>query len=160
MFREMRRKQQALSKEEVLKILEKASAGVLGVAGDNGYPYTVPLNYVYKDGKIYFHCAKSGHKLDAICRDNKVSFCVVAQDKVIPEQLATDYASVVCFGRAAVLEEEEKIHHAMKLLVNKYSPMHQKKGDEEIERTWDSFQAVEITIDYISGKRAKKQAGD
>lgn len=158
MFREMRRKQQLLSKEETLKILEEASAGVLGVAGDNGYPYTVPLNYVYEDGKIYFHCAKNGHKLDAIRRDSKVSFCVIGQDKVVSERFATDYSSAVCFGRAAVLEEEEKIRHAMELLINKYSFMYQKEGAKEIERTWDVLAVVEVTIDHLSGKRAKKTA--
>ncbi|MBE6898965.1 MAG: 5-nitroimidazole antibiotic resistance protein, partial [Ruminococcaceae bacterium] len=65
MFRDMRRKQQALPYEESVTILESASSGVLAVLGDEGYPYTVPLSYVYREGKLYFHCASEGHKLDA-----------------------------------------------------------------------------------------------
>ena len=66
MFRKMRRFKQQLSEEECLEILKTAKRGVLAVLGDEGYPYAVPLDFVYEDGKIYFHCAKEGHKLDAI----------------------------------------------------------------------------------------------
>ncbi len=67
MFREMRRKRQALSAQECIALLEKGSSGVLALEGDGGYTYAVPLSYLYEDNKIYFHCAKTGHKLDAIC---------------------------------------------------------------------------------------------
>ena len=77
MFREMRRKKQALSQEACSVVLEKGTSGVLAVSGDNDYPYAVPLSYVYDGEKIYFHCAKSGHKLDAIQKNQKVSFCVI-----------------------------------------------------------------------------------
>ena len=72
MFREMRRKKQALSQEACSVVLEKGTSGVLAVSGDNDYPYAVPLSYVYDGEKIYFHCAKSGHKLDAIDRKSVV----------------------------------------------------------------------------------------
>ena len=71
MFRPMRRGKQLLPPEESIQILEQGTSGVLAVAGDAGYPYAVPLSYVYMDGKLYFHCAKSGHKLDAIRRNSK-----------------------------------------------------------------------------------------
>ena len=65
-FRPMRRFKQQMTNEECIALLRKAPRGVLAVLGDGGYPYTVPLDFVYDDGKIYFHCAKEGHKLDAI----------------------------------------------------------------------------------------------
>lgn len=68
MFREMRRKKQALSLEESIAVLNHGTSGVLAVSGDNDYPYAVPLSYAYHDGKIFFHCAKTGHKLDAVAR--------------------------------------------------------------------------------------------
>ena len=92
MFRAMRRKRQQLSREEAEAILERGTSGVLAVAGDNGYPYAVPLSYVYQDGKLWFHCAKSGHKLDAVRREEKASFCVIDQDLVVPED------SYFCMG--------------------------------------------------------------
>ena len=84
MFREMRRKKQMLSLEECVAVLDNGTSGVLAVDGDNDYPYAVPLSYVYCDSKIFFHCARSGHKLDAIARNEKVSFCVIEADQVMP----------------------------------------------------------------------------
>ena len=83
MFREMRRKKQLLSKAETIEILQSCTSGVLAVTGDNDYPYAVPLSFAYKDGKLFFHFAKAGHKLDSIIKNNKVSFCVIKTDNVI-----------------------------------------------------------------------------
>ena len=80
MFRDMRRKNQLLPPEEAESILRQGTSGVLSLLGDGGYPYGVPLSYVYHNGRLYFHCAKAGHKLDAIRREGKCSFCVIAQD--------------------------------------------------------------------------------
>ena len=86
MFREMRRAKQELSRDETLEILERGSSGVLALSGDEGYPYAVPLSYVYSEGKLFFHCALTGHKMDAIRQNENASFCVVAQDLIIPEK--------------------------------------------------------------------------
>ena len=106
-FRPMRRTRQELSPAETEDILRRGSDGVLAVLGDEGYPYAVPLNYVYKDGKIYFHCAKEGHKFDALMAESKVSFCVVDRNDVIPDEFATYYKSAVAFGHARLLEGTE-----------------------------------------------------
>ena len=76
MFRKMRRNKQAISFEDCEKILNENISGVLALSGDNGYPYAVPLSYVYSNGGIYFHCALEGHKIDAIKSCNKASFCI------------------------------------------------------------------------------------
>ena len=109
MFREMRRNKQALTAEEIAEILKRNTSGVLAVNGDGGYPYAVPLSYVYLDSKLYFHCAGTGHKLDSILRDDKVSFCVIDQDQVVGEEYTTYFRSVIAFGRARVLEGAEKL---------------------------------------------------
>ena len=100
MFREMRRKMQALTAEETAEILKRNTSGVLSLNGDDGYPYGVPLSYVYLDSKLYFHCAGAGHKLDSILKDDKVSFCVIDQDQVVGEEYTTYFRSVIAFGRA------------------------------------------------------------
>ena len=94
-FREMRRNRQALSREECVRVLQQATSGVLSVAGDDGYPYGVPLSFAWSEGKLYFHAAKSGHKLDALRRQEKASFCVILQDHVVPEEFTTYYRSVI-----------------------------------------------------------------
>ena len=108
-FRPMRRSRQELSREECEAILKEGTSGVLALLGDGDYPYAVPLSYVYEDGKIYFHCAKTGHKLDAIRRQEKASFCVIGQDQILPEKFTTCFSSVIVFGKVRILEEEGEI---------------------------------------------------
>ena len=89
MFREMRRKLQLLDEKESIALLERGTAGVLALSGDEGYPYAVPISYVYNDSKIFFHSAVSGHKIDAIKNSDKASFCVIAQDHIVPKEYTT-----------------------------------------------------------------------
>ena len=154
MFREMRRKKQALSTEETIAVLNRGTAGVLALTGDDGYPYAVPLSYVYKNNKMYFHCACSGHKIDAIRGNPKVSFCVIDKDQIVPEEFTTYYRSVIIFGKARVLEDEKEKRHALEILAAKYSPDHKKGRMEEIDRLFTQTCMVEIEITHMSGKEA------
>lgn len=154
MFRQMRRKNQALSFGECEAVLNRGSAGVLAVLGDEGYPYAVPLSYVYDGGKVYFHCALEGHKLDAIQKDNRVSFCVVDQDAVVPEKYTTYYRSVIAFGRARILKDEHQKRGALQMLAAKYSPEQREGRLLEIERLFSRVCMVEVDIEHLTGKEA------
>ncbi|MDL2294601.1 pyridoxamine 5'-phosphate oxidase family protein [Ruminococcaceae bacterium OttesenSCG-928-D13] len=154
MFREMRRKKQLLSAEDCAKILTDGSNGVLAVHGDDGYPYTVPLSYVYHNDKIYFHCAKAGHKLDAIARDAKVSFCVVDRDEVVPAEATTYFRSVVAFGRARVLTDMAEMRGPIQALAAKYMPGLAKAQQAAIDKEAHLMAMVEITVDHLTGKEA------
>ena len=159
MFRKMRRIAQQISQEECAEILGRASSGVLGLHGDDGYPYTVPLSFVYEPGgdglgTIGFHCAKTGHKLDAIRRNEKVSFTVIDRDEVMPRERTTKFCSVIAFGRARIIEDEAELRRAANAVGAKYS-----KGFEDLymEETEDTIRrgtlcCVEITIDHMTGK--------
>lgn len=85
----MRRSRQQLSEQETIKILENATSGVLALFDADDYTYALPISYVYHGNEIYFHSASSGHKIEAIKHHQKVSFCVVAQDKIVPEKFTT-----------------------------------------------------------------------
>lgn len=154
MFRSMRRSKQLLSPQQAEAILRDGRVGVLGVHGDDGYPYTVPVNYAFEEGKIYFHSAKTGHKLDGILRSPKVSFCVIARDDVIPEKFTSHFRSAVAFGHARIVTEDGLKQHAMELLVHKYSPGRETEGAAEIRADWDRLLVVEITLDHLTGKQA------
>lgn len=154
MFREMRRKKQILPLDDCITILHRNTAGVLAVSGDDDYPYAVPLSYVYHEDKLYFHCAKSGHKLDGIARNEKVSFCVVDQDAVVPEEYTTYFRSVILFGRARVLANEGEKRSALEILAAKYSPDHKEGRTQEIEKQLAHVCLVEIEIESISGKES------
>lgn len=154
MFRQMRRNKQALSQEESAEILRKGTSGVLSLSGDEGYPYGVPISYVYDGEKLYFHCARAGHKLDAIRRNGKASFCVIAQDQVIPETYTTHYRSVIVFGTVRILEEEEQ-YAAMELLAVKYAPDSSAEGRQRaIRGAWNALCVLEMTVAHMTGKEA------
>lgn len=154
MFRQMRRNKQALSQEESAEILRKGTSGVLSLSGDEGYPYGVPISYVYDGEKLYFHCARAGHKLDAIRRNGKASFCVIAQDQVIPETYTTHYRSVMVFGTVRILEEKEQ-YAAMEKLAVKYAPDSSAEGRQRaIRGAWNALCVLEMTVAHMTGKEA------
>ena len=154
MFREMRRFRQQLSHEESEEILRRAASGVLALLGDEDYPYAVPLSHVYADGKLYFHGARSGHKLDAARAHPKASFCVVDQDQVVAEEYTTYFRSVIIFGRARIIDDVAEKHKIAELLVEKYSPNQGEDIHKMFEKRIAWMGAFEIDIDHISGKEA------
>ena len=154
MFREMRRRKQLLPEEKSVSILERMTSGVLAVMGDNGYPYAVPLSYVYCDGKLYFHSAKTGHKIEAIIRNEKVSFCVIEQDNVVPEEYTTYFRSVIVFGKARILTDGKEKRKAMEILAEKYSPSQQEGRLQEIEKSFKHFVMIELLVESMTGKEA------
>lgn len=154
MFRQMRRKKQLLPREISEDILQNSSTGILGVLGDEGYPYTVPVNYVYENNAIYFHCAKAGHKLDAIKKDNKVSFCVIDKEQIVPEEFTTYFRSVVAFGKAVEITEDDEKLRVMRLLNYKYAPGLDEAGEKEIRREWSILCVLKIQVKHLTGKEA------
>lgn len=157
MFREMRRKGQLLSHQESLDILANKTAGVLALLGDDGYPYAVPISYVYDQSRIYFHSAKEGHKVDAIRKCAKASFCVIDQDNVVSEEYTTYYKSVIAFGTVRVLEDEMEIRKAIEKLAVKYYPEDcEVNRDRTIDRAWNSLCVIEFSIEHLTGKEAKE----
>ena len=132
-FREMRRKRQQLSDSEGIDILKKATSGTLALLGDGGYPYAVPISYVYEDGKLYFHSAKEGHKVDAIKGCDKASFCVIDKDDVHLEKYTTFFRSVIAFGRIHIVEDENEKLHIAHMLGNRYNPNHDEALQKEIK---------------------------
>ena len=155
MFRDLRRKRQALSPQACADVLARGTSGVLAVAGDGGYPYAVPLSFLYDGGKLYFHCARAGHKLDAIRRDPRASFCVIDQDQVVPAEYTSYFRSVIAFGQVRILDSEEEMRQAVEKLALKYAPEDSSSNRQSaIQREWDSLCMLEMTVEHLSGKEA------
>ena len=153
-FRAMRRKRQQLSEEESVAILKKATAGTLALLGDNDYPYAVPLSYVYQEGRIYFHSALSGHKVDAIRKCDKASFCVIEKDDVQPEKYTTFFRSVIAFGRIHIIEDEHEKLETARMLGNRYNPNHDEALQKEIEGGLSRMLMIRFDIEHLTGKEA------
>ena len=157
MFRQMRRIKQQISVEECEKVLFNEPRGVLAVLGDDDYPYTVPLDFIYSDGKIYFHGAGEGHKMDAIRRHDKVSFCVMDGGFRREGEWALNINSVIVFGRIKEVTDINVKIEKVRLLGLKYNPDTQDVEDElkrylDIEKHIDRVTVLELTPEHITGK--------
>ena len=150
----MRRNRQQLSREECERILDRRTSGVLALTGDGGYPYAVPLSYVYAAGTIIFHSAVQGHKVDAIKRDSRCSFCVIEQDEIKPAEFTTYFRSVIAFGRIHILEDAAEKVQALRLLGRRYSPNDEPGLQHEIDKSLDHVLLLRLDIDHLSGKQA------
>ena len=153
-FREMRRKRQQLSDAESIDILKKATSGTLALLGDGGYPYAVPISYVYADGKLYFHSALSGHKVDAIKGCDKASFCVIDKDDVQPEKYTTFFRSVIVFGKVHIVEDNGEKLQIARMLGNRYNPNQDEALQKEIESGLSRMLVIRFDIEHMTGKEA------
>src|SRR5574344_2650 len=155
MFRKIRRVDRMLSENSSIELLKKCQYGILSTIGKDGYPYGIPLNYVYDDGMIYFHCANEmGHKLKNINFCNKASFTVVSDTEVIPSEFSTYYESTVAFGKVTPMEDKLK---GLEKIVKKYSPEYVDKGKKYAENSKKNVGVYVMKIEHISGKAKKRR---
>lgn len=153
MFREMRRFKQKLSEEECLTLLKEEKRGVLSVLGDDGYPYGVPMDFWYDEesGHIFFHGAVTGHKIDAIKRDDKVSFCVYNQGYIREGEWAYNVSSVILFGRIQFVEDKERAIRFLRNFGHKYTDDHNYVEKEIVESTPHTL-CLELIPEHMTGK--------
>ena len=156
MFREMRRKNQELSKEECIEILTNEPRGVLALLGDNDYTYSLPISHVYVDGKIYFHGAMEGHKHDAVKKHSKVSFCVMDKGIKKPDSWWYTFKSVIVFGKIKTINDEAEKIDKLTYLGNKFFPTPQ-DTENEINKLLNQTEVFEITIEHMTGKIVKEK---
>lgn len=154
MFREMRRKKQALSEAEARTIIERTNTGILGVIGDEGYPYTVPVNHVLVGNKIYFHSALAGHKIDAINNNPKVSFTFVDKEDVISREFTAYFRSAQVFGKAHVVTDENERQEAFRAIAERFSAADMDRYDEIMAKEAHIAAIVCVEIEHVSAKEA------
>lgn len=150
-MKNMRRKDRQMSEDQAIKILESGEYGILSTVSSEGNPYGIPLSYAVENSSIYFHGATEGSKLDNIISNPNVCFTVVGKTQVLPEKFSTEYESVVVFGKAIILEGEDKVK-PLKLLIKKYSPGFENEGEEYVYRSLDKTKVIKIEIDVLTGK--------
>lgn len=159
MFRPIRRTKRAISDETAKELLRSSRRGVLAVNGDDGYPYAVPVNYLYDSdkGTIAFHGAKAGHKFDSIQASDKVCFTVYGNETIKEEEAWAPYVqSVVVFGRCRMIADETESLKLVKELAMKYYPNEQ-LADDEISKDGKAVQMFEIVIEHLSGKQIQEK---
>lgn len=155
MFPEMRQQKRQLSRPEAEEILANGLYGVLSMNGGDGYPYGVPLSYVYKGNSIFLHCAREGRKLNHIRQDNRVSFCVVGEAYPLPDKFSMQYKSAMVFGQASEVKDEEKLP-VMLAFLEKYSSVeYLEKGREYAVKSLEKTMVLRIEIGHLTGKARK-----
>lgn len=156
MFRPLRRTKNEVSKEQAYKYLEDTKEGFLStISVDNGYPYGLAVNHVYLNGKIYFHCAKKGHKLDNILANDKVSFFTIHKNEIWQEAYTTVFESVHVFGRASIVTDKLEYKDALMEISRKYTGKFFASAKTKIASALDITEIVKIDIEHISGKKTK-----
>ena len=151
--RNMRRAERQLDDAQCERILAGATSGVLALSGDGGYPYAVPLSYVYEKGRIYFHGAAEGHKADAIRAMPKASFCVVEADRVMPREYTTKYRSVIAFGEIREISDSGEKRRAVELLAHRYNPGDTaERRNRYIDGEFEGLCMWELTVQRMTGK--------
>ncbi len=153
MFRKMRRFKQQISKEKCKELLQKLPRGVLSVLGDDDYPYGLPINFFYDEteNKIYFHCAKEGHKIDALRKHDKASLCIFDEGYRKDGDWALNINSVIVFGKIRFVEEVEETIEKVRMLGLKHYPTPE-SVEEEIKKAASRVQLLEMTIEHVTGK--------
>ena len=158
MFRDMRRRKQGLSEDEITRILTEQKRGVLSVHGEDGYPYGLPMNFLYDpaEGRIYVHSAKAGHKIDAIAADNRVCFTTWDDGVLDEDGWSYHVKSVVAFGRAELVQDERTTYEKARALGEKYFPT-EEYVEDEMRKAASRVQMIAITIDHVTGKSVHEQ---
>lgn len=154
----MRRKDRQLPRQEAMELLQRGEYGVLATAVPEDGPYAVPLSYVVVQSKLYFHCARAGHKLDNLRQDNRACFCVVGRTQPVYDgDFTTYYESVLVFGRASRIEDRTEKTEALTALAQKYLPQHMDKAPGDIAASFEKTDVWAVAIEEVSGKA--KRAG-
>ena len=155
-FRPMRRFKQELPEQECEDILQKAYRGFLSVIGDGGYPYSLPINFVYADGHIWFHCALEGHKMDALKACDKACFTVIGEPVREENDWGYHVKSVICFGRVRIVSDEAERRARLRQLGAKYFP----EGydiDSDLTKNGPRAAVLDFTVEHMSGKRVREK---
>lgn len=152
MERKMAKADRQLPIEETKALFEKGHHGILAVNGDDGYPYAVPVNYVYLNDKIYIHSAKYGYKIDALNQDNKVCFTAILNSEILPSRFTAAYESVVAFGKASFLEDGDEKREALTAFIDRFSPDFKENGMKFLEGAYSKTAVICITVESITGK--------
>ena len=153
MFRELTRKNKQISNEKCIEILKSERRGVLSVNTENGYPYGMPMNHYYcdKTNKIYFHCGKTGQRLDCLKQNNKASFCVYTKGTKKENDWALDVESVIVFGEINIIENKEMVKKITTKISRKFTN-DEDYIDNEIKNYLNATLLLELIPLHICGK--------
>lgn len=124
-----RMKEHPLAEKDIAELLATETVGRLSTLGQDGFPYTVPVHFIWLDGQVYIHGLAAGEKLRNIRANPHVCFEVDRMQGLIhaPEPCDTNtaYQSVIIRGTAREVDATPEKIAALNAIVNKYTPQHE-----------------------------------
>ncbi|MFQ8602609.1 MAG: pyridoxamine 5'-phosphate oxidase family protein [Anaerovoracaceae bacterium] len=155
MEKKMRRQDKLMPYDECVEVLETAEYGMLATVSTDDTPYITPINFIYTNGAIYFHCAKEGHKIENIKHNKNVCFNVVDSVELMPEKFSTKFRSAMVFGTIEIVEDIDEKRKSICAIAEKFSPDYHDEGLKYIDSAFDNIYMLKVNIDRITGKAAK-----
>ena len=148
----LRRQDRAISEQDAIALLDTAEYGVMSTVSEDGVPYGVPLHFARDGATLILHCAPEGRKLDNLCRNSRVSFCVVDKTEVFPTKFTTRYESVIVSGCVKLVEDTEQKAALLQKLCEKYVPNYLDATAKMIAGHLDRTAVIVIEMETITGK--------
>jgi len=141
--------------DELEDVIRRADVCRLAMV-DDGEPYMVPMNFGYRDGCLYFHCAKEGRKLEVLKRNPRVCFEMEADVRLMEGDAAckwsTSYESVIGWGTAEIVMDEKAAREGLEVLMSHYT-----EGPFDFDpRSLSLTALIEVRIERMTGKRSKR----
>lgn len=155
--REMYKKERQVSEDRAKEMLLSATEGILAMYGDDGYPYAVPMNYIYMDGAIYMHSSDQGYKVDALKENKKVCFSVIVRSQIAPELYTTKYESIIATGEIEFVEDHEERQLVMEAFVDRFSPGLREGGLKFIRAALHRTAILKFHIREMKGKAFRSE---
>lgn len=159
-MRKMYKENRQMKTELAQEVFKKGNHGILCVNGDDGYPYSVPVNYIYEDGKIYIHSAKYGYKIEAIESNNKVCFAAIINASVVQNKFTAAYQSIIAKGTASLVEDDKLRRHILEQFIYKLSPEHIENGMKFVNAAFEKTALICIDIEELTGKQNMAESFD
>ncbi len=151
----MRRKDREMPAEFAYEVSDVCEWATLAMVDEEQKPYCVPLSIVRKDNAIYFHCAKSGKKTDALKANDEVCISCVGYTHRMENEFTTEFESAIVQGKAAEVNDEAEKVEALRLLCQRHTPAHMAAFDSELAQSLSRTAVWKVEISSITGKRKK-----
>lgn len=152
MERKMYKADRQLPHQETQELLSNGRHGILAVNGDEGYPYAVPVNYVYLNEKIYIHSAQYGYKMEAVQKNGKVCFTAILSAKILPRNVTAAFESVIATGQAALVEAEDEKREVMETFVTRFCVGAEEIGMKFLAHALPKTAVIRIDVETLTGK--------
>jgi nitroimidazol reductase NimA-like FMN-containing flavoprotein (pyridoxamine 5'-phosphate oxidase superfamily) len=154
---QIRRADRLMSDQRALEVLAQGYSGRLATVGEDGFPYCVPLLYLWLDGELYLHTTSArGHLRANVEHEQRVCFELDEQEGVFDYgrfecDSGLAYRSVCLFGRIRIVEDRTVKQRFCEALMAKYGKPETVRPKNFFPRL-DAITVYAVAVERITGK--------